>query len=97
MKNFITNRPYTGVNEGILAEAGVDAVLTFKQALSLEGVSGKSLKGIKSCATLIRFSKNEEEVDENGVSKPKAIFFSVFDAADVVARQKACLNSVESL
>lgn len=85
MKNGITGREYTGVNAVTLEQVGVEAVVTFKQAMKV--VSGKKLKGIKSCATLVRFDKNETVIDdETGQEKPKPIFFSVFDYAEVLAR-----------
>ena len=89
MQNYITKREYTGANAATLAATGADQVLTFKQALSIEGVTGKKLKGIKKCATLIRFSSKDKVVDENGVEKPKPIFFAVFDVQDVLARLAA--------
>ena len=87
MMNFVTGYEYTGNNANTLAAVGVDAVVTFKQAVKDLGVSGKKLKGLKSCATLVRFSKNQTEEDENGVSKPKPIYFSVFDASEVLKRK----------
>ena len=86
MKNYITKYEYTGANAATLAASGSDEVMTFKQALTIEGMSGKKMKGIKKCATLVRFSKKDKVIDENGVEKPKPIFFSVFDAQDVLKR-----------
>ena len=86
MQNYITKYEYTGANAATLAASGSDEVMTFKQALTIEGMSGKKMKGIKKCATLIRFSKKDKVIDENGVEKPKPIFFSVFDAQDVLKR-----------
>ena len=46
------------------------------------------MKGIKKVATLIRYSKKETEIDpETGKERPKAIFFSVFEAQDVLKRK----------
>jgi hypothetical protein len=84
MINYVTKRPYSGNNAMVLAEVGVDAVLTFKQATRDLGIPGKALKGLKACATLMRFSKDE---DEEGNKKP--VFFSVFDASEVLARKPA--------
>ena len=89
MQNYITKYEYTGANAATLAASGSDEVMTFKQALTIEGMSGKKMKGIKKCATLIRFSKKDKVIDENGVEKPKPIFFSVFDAQDVLKRLAA--------
>jgi antirestriction protein ArdC len=82
MINYVTKREYSGKNAVILMEAGVDAVLTFKQATRDLGIPGKALKGLKSCATLIRFDKDDKEE-----SRPR--FFSVFDAVEVLARKPA--------
>ena len=87
MKNAVTGYEYTGNNAAVLAAAGVDAVVTFKQAINGLGVSGKKLKGLKAVATLVRFSKTEKVEDEEGQTKPKPIYFSVFDAEAVLARK----------
>ena len=87
MMNYVTKYEYTGNNANTLAAAGVDAVVTFKQAIKDLGVPGAKMKGLKACATLVRFSKNKTEEDENGMTKPKPIYFSVFDAAAVLARK----------
>lgn len=81
MINFVTKREYTGKNAMILAEVGVDAVLTFKQATRDLGIPGKKLKGLKACARLVMFSKDEDEAE---TKKPR--YFSVFDATEVLAR-----------
>jgi len=86
MKNYVTGREYTGVNAETLAAAGVDAVVTFNQAVKDLGIAGAKLKGLKACAKLV-FFKNEEDKDGNEVKKPK--FFSVFDVAEVLARKVA--------
>ena len=82
MMNYVTKREYSGKNAMILMEAGVDAVLTFKQATGALGIPGKALKGLKACATLIRFAK-----DDKDETRPR--FFSVFDASEVLARKPA--------
>ena len=88
MINYVSGYEYTGRNADVLAETGVDAVVTFKQAIRDLKVSGKKMKGIKKVATLIRYSKKETEIDpETGKEKPKAIFFSVFDVQDVLKRK----------
>ena len=52
------------------------------------GLPGKKMKGIKKVATLVRFSRTEKEIDaETGQAKPKPIYFSVFDANDVLQRK----------
>lgn len=90
MINYVTGNEYTGQNFNALAAMGYDendAFVTFKQAIKLDGISGKSLSGLKKAATLVRFSKNQTEEDENGKSKPKPIYFAVFDVKDVLARR----------
>ena len=90
MINYVTKYEYSGRNATILASVNVDAVVTFKQAIRQMGIPGKKLKGIKSVATLIRFSKTEKEADsETGQMKPKPIYFSVFDANEVLKRSVA--------
>ena len=81
--NFITRTEYTGKNAAILEMIGVRRVVTFKQALSLPGVSGSTMKGLKACAKLVRFSKR---LDENGEVTKKPVFFSVFNADEILAR-----------
>jgi len=83
--NYITGNEYTGRNA-----AGFDyedAFVTFKQAIKLDGISGKALKGIKKAASLVRFSKTEKVEDENGKLVAKPIYFSVFDIKEVLARR----------
>lgn len=80
MMNYVTGYEYSGKNAAILADAGVDAVVTFKQAVKDLGIPGKKLKGIKKCATLVFFKKDDEEE-----KKPR--YFSVFDVVEVLARK----------
>tara|TARA_B100000586_G_scaffold133179_1_gene96333 strand:+ start:28 stop:297 length:270 start_codon:yes stop_codon:yes gene_type:complete len=87
MRNFITGYEYSGVNAEILEGVGVSEVCTFKQALSLDGLSGKDLKGIKAVASLMRFKKDDVEEDENGRPKSKPIFFAVFDKEEILSRK----------
>ena len=92
MINYTTKHEYSGKNATTLALAGYDendSFVTFKQAIKLDGISGKALKGIKKAATLYRFSKTEKEADENGKMVAKPIPFSVFDIKDVLARRAA--------
>ena len=90
MFNAVTKHEYSGKNEAILAQLGFgedDAFVTFKQAIKLDGVSGKALKGIKKAATLVRFSKTQKELDETGKMIAKPIYFSVFHLEDILARR----------
>ena len=91
MMNAVTGTTYSGKNAETLLAAGFDEgdlFVTFKQAISLDGISGKALKGLKSVATLVRYSKVTEK-DENGKETQKPIYFSVFDLNDVMARKVA--------
>ena len=87
MMNYVTGYEYTGNNAATLAAVGVDSVVTFKQAVKDLKVPGTKMKGLKAVATLVRFSKNKQKEDENGQMKPMPIYFSVFDAAAVLARK----------
>jgi len=90
MINYVTGHEYSGQNFTALMMAGYDegdSFVTFRQAVKLEGVSGKSLKGIKKAATLVRFSRNEQVQDENGKMVSKPIYFSVFDVKEVMKRK----------
>ena len=90
MKNFVTGYEYTGQNVDILCVAGLggedDAVLTFKQAIKLNGMCGAKMKGLKKAATLIGYKTVE---DEEGKKEKKPFFFGVFDAKAVLARAAA--------
>lgn len=90
MINYVTGYEYTGKNFETLCLMGYDegdAFVTFKQAIKLDGISGKTLKGLKKAATLVRYSKTEKEKDENGKLVAKPIYFSVFDIKDVMSRR----------
>ena len=90
MMNAVTGTEYSGKNVDTLLAAGYDEgdlFVTFKQAIKLEGLSGKQLKGIKKAATLVRYSRTEKEQDEKGKMVAKPIYFSVFDLNEVLARK----------
>lgn len=88
--NYVSGYEYSGRNADALADFdGENGVVTFKQALRDLGVSGKALKGIKAVASLVRFSKTEKEEDANGKLVAKPIYYSVFDAAEVLKRKGA--------
>jgi len=87
MKNYLTQRDYTGENIDTLAAAGFDksdSFVTFKQALKIDGITGQSLKGLKKAATL--FFYKEEKDKETGKKKSIRKYFTVFNAAEVLAR-----------
>ena len=90
MINYVTGNEYSGSNANTLMALGFgegDAFVTFKQAIKLDGISGKQLKGIKKAATLVRFSRTERVEDENGKMTAKPVYFSVFSLDDVLARK----------
>ena len=90
MMNAVTGTVYSGKNVETLLANGYDEgdlLVTFKQAIKLEGISGKALKGIKKAASLVRYSKTETETDETGKQVAKPIYFSVFDLNEVLARK----------
>jgi len=60
MINYVTGKEYTGMNAETLAAAGVDAVVTFKQATKSLGIAGSKLKGLKACAKLVMFKEDED-------------------------------------
>ena len=87
MKNYITKKEYGSFNQGVLAEAGFnhgDEFLTFKQALKIDGITGQSMKGLKTVASLLM----KVERPSNVKGKEKEIvnvikFFQVFYAPEV--------------
>ncbi len=87
MKNYLTQREYTGENIQTLESLGFnedDSFVTFKQALKIHGITGQSLKGLKKAATLIFYK--EEKDKETGEKKKIKKYFSVFNAAEVLSR-----------
>jgi len=90
MINYVTGHEYSGQNFTTLMMAGYDegdSFVTFRQAVKLDGISGKALKGIKKAATLVRFSRTEQVQDENGKMVSKPIYFSVFDVKEIMKRK----------
>ena len=78
---------YTGKNVDTLEALGYgesDNFVTFKQALKIDGVSGKKLKGIKAAARLVMYKMKEDE--ESGKKRLTPRFFSVFNVKDVMKR-----------
>ena len=90
MINAYSGTVYSGKNVETLLTAGYDEgdlFVTFKQAIKIDGITGKALKGIKKAASLVRYSKTEKEQDETGKMVAKPIYFSVFDYKEVLARK----------
>jgi len=88
MINYITKNEYTGKNWDILGSEGYDEscyFVTFKQAIRhLEGVSGKTMKGLTKAATLYRYKSEVNK--ETGESELKPIPFAVFDLEDIAKK-----------
>ena len=87
MKNYLTKKEYSGQNIDTLMASGydeTDSFVTFKQALKLEGVTGKGLKGIKKAATLFFMKKEEDK--KTGKEVITRRYFTVFDIKEVFAR-----------
>ena len=85
MINYVTGYEYTGKNAEILMCLDVEKVLTFKQMIKLKGMSGKKMKGLKKCATLIGY---KTVTDEEGKKEKKPFYFGVFDANAVLQRNR---------
>ena len=88
MINYVTGNEYTGQNAGILFDLGYDegdAFVTFKQAIKLDGISGKALKGLKASAKLVRFVKEKDPKTGKEEKKPRR--YGVFDIKVVLARR----------
>ena len=84
MKNFTTNVEYQGGNIDALIEAGFDEnseFCTFKQAVAYFNLTGKELKGAKSCAVLKKIvEKKEFNKLSNKMEKKKVpVNFYVFE------------------
>jgi len=87
MINYLTKKEYSGQNIDTLISSGydeTDSFVTFKQALKIEGVTGKGLKGIKKAATLFFIKKEEDKKTGKEVIIKK--YFTVFDIKQVFAR-----------
>ena len=76
MINFTTNQEYQGNNVDLLQGLGTE-FCTFRQAVNFFGLTGKELRGAKSCARLMKVV--DKEVIKNGkVEKKKDQFISTF-------------------
>ena len=88
--NQLSGVEYTGQNVATLMDLGFeegDTFVTFRQALKLPGMSGKKMKGMKKCATLVMYKlKEDPENPGRFIKAPK--WFGVFDAKEVMARAK---------
>mgnify|MGYP003657415284 CR=1 FL=1 len=83
MLNFTTNTEYQGNNITALEGFGKE-FCTFKQAINYFNLSGKELKGAKSCARLMKIV--EKEVIKNGKKEKKKtpFYFNVFEKTHLI-------------
>ena len=91
MKNYLTRKSYGTWNSTQLFQAGYNMgseFITFKQALKIDGITGKGLKGLKAVVTespLYTFREVESKVTKGKMVKEK-FYFRVFYAPEVLAR-----------
>lgn len=78
MINFTTKKEYQGTNFDQLLGKGTE-FCTFRQAIDFFKLSGKELKGAKSCARLMKIL--DKEIVKNGKKEKKKIpfYFNVFE------------------
>lgn len=78
MINFTTKQEYQGSNIDELNGLGTE-FCTFRQAIDFFKLSGKELKGAKSCARLMKIL--DKEIVKNGKKEKKKIpfYFNVFE------------------
>lgn len=79
MKNYVTNKEYTGVNFVTLTQSGYAQpwFLTFKQAESIGRKVKKGSKGIRLIRIITRKIEDPETGKEKTVKSPKG--FTVFN------------------
>ena len=78
MFNFTTKKEYTGSNINALDGLGKE-FCTFRQATKYFNLSGKELKGAKSCARLMKVVEKEVVVKGKKEKKKVPIYFNVFE------------------
>ena len=89
MINFTTNRPYTGQNIETLEGLGSE-FCTYKQAIKHFDITGKLLKGSKSCARLVTIVE-KEIINKDGAKEKKKEpnYFSVFEKNHLIETIKS--------
>jgi hypothetical protein len=90
MENFTTGKNYQGGNITTLEDAGYpdgSQFATFNQTKKFWNLSGKELKGAKSCATLIKIVEKEIVDPETGEKTKKKVpsYFNVFEKNELIA------------
>ena len=76
MKNFVTNREYSGKNVDILMASGKgEEFAGFHQGKKFFGVTGQQLKGIKAAAVVQFVVENKDSESKNSKSiRYKSVF-----------------------
>ena len=88
MINFTTQQEYQGTNIDELQGLGTE-FCTFRQAVNYFNITGKELKGAKSCARLMKVI--EKEVVKNGKKEKKKVpfYFNVFEKNHLIETMKS--------
>ena len=89
MINFTTQTEYQGQNIDLLLIAGFnmgDEFCTYKQAINYFNLSGKELKGAKSCARLMTMvtKKVFDKLANKEIKKQLPYYFSVFEKKHLI-------------
>ena len=76
MKNFVTNREYSGKNVAILMASGKgEEFAGFHQGKKFFGVTGQQLKGMKAAAVVQFVVENKDSESKNSKSiRYKSVF-----------------------
>ena len=76
MKNFVTNREYSGKNVGILMASGKgEEFAGFHQGKKFFGVTGQQLKGMKAAAVVQFVVEKKDSESKNSKSiRYKSVF-----------------------
>ena len=78
MINFTTNQEYQGNNIDLLQGLGTE-FCTFRQAVDYYHLTGKELKGAKSCARLMKIVDKQEMKNGKLVTEKRPVYFNVFE------------------
>ena len=78
MINFTTQKEYQGTNFDQLLGLGTE-FCTFRQAVDYYHLTGKELKGAKSCARLMKIVDKQEMKNGKLVKEKRQVYFNVFE------------------
>tara|TARA_R100001460_G_scaffold15860_6_gene34853 strand:- start:1208 stop:1486 length:279 start_codon:yes stop_codon:yes gene_type:complete len=80
MINFTTGKEYQGTNFDQLLGLGTE-FCTFRQAINFFGLTGKELKGAKSCARLMKIVDKEIfcKITNKKIKRMIPVYFNVFE------------------